>query len=209
MQFTRNPDGIGGALKKIGGLEEGSNLDNPQRRRSQPHVLRRCLSHGGSAALFATHPPLDDRIRRIDPHWDGQYPNVSRVRHSTREEKGPRKEALPPFGSLPTIPGIPQLPLPVLVGAAEETVDRIGKITPAQTAYATEFTAALPDPLRNAASDPFGARALICSVLLEPIPRCPRGSTRPARIGSGSATTSRHFGWPRSSPPCRTPAVCR
>src|SRR5262245_64254962 len=30
VQFTRNPDGIGGALKKIGGLAEGSRIDNPQ-----------------------------------------------------------------------------------------------------------------------------------------------------------------------------------
>src|SRR5262249_43829174 len=30
VQFTRNPDGIGGALKKIGGLAEGSRIKNPQ-----------------------------------------------------------------------------------------------------------------------------------------------------------------------------------
>ena len=126
-----------------------------------------------------------------------------------REEKGPRKEALPPFGSLPTIPGIPQLPLPVLVGAAEETVDRIGKITPAQTAYATEFTAALPDPLRDAASDPFSARDLIYCLLLNRSHDV-RGA-QPARLESEAdpRTMSRRFVWPRSSPPCRTPAVCR
>ena len=58
---------------------------------------------------------------------------------------------------MPTIPGIPQLPLPVLVAGAEEAVERIGKITPAQTAYASEFTAALPGPLQEAASEPFSA----------------------------------------------------
>ena len=39
IQFTRNPAGIGGALKKIGGLEAGSAL-RAQRRRGQPHVHR-------------------------------------------------------------------------------------------------------------------------------------------------------------------------
>lgn len=40
VQFTRNPDGIGGALKKIGGLAEGSRVNNPQGRRGRSHVFR-------------------------------------------------------------------------------------------------------------------------------------------------------------------------
>ena len=70
VQFTRNPDGIAGALKKIGGAERLASATT--RARNQPHVLRR----GGRLflnSLMATHPPLPVRIRAIEPGWDGRF----------------------------------------------------------------------------------------------------------------------------------------
>ncbi len=71
VQFTRNPDGIAGALKKIGGLAQGSRIESP-------HAEEAChlfFSMGVPAlsSLLATHPPLVERIRRIDPSFDGQF----------------------------------------------------------------------------------------------------------------------------------------
>ena len=43
VQFTRNPGGIAGALKKIGGLSRGLADPRRPRRGNQPHVLRRRL----------------------------------------------------------------------------------------------------------------------------------------------------------------------
>src|SRR5207248_1582459 len=73
VQFTRNPDGIGGALKKIGGLAQGSRLVAP--RAAQASHLYFSDGVGFSLVdIFATHPPLAERIRQIDPNWDGTFP---------------------------------------------------------------------------------------------------------------------------------------
>lgn len=67
VQFTRNPDGIAGALKKIGGLSAGSQIANPMAKDAS-HLF---FGNAVSSQLFATHPPLRERIRRLLPHWDG------------------------------------------------------------------------------------------------------------------------------------------
>ncbi len=74
VQFTRNPDGIGGALKKIGGLAEGSTIKDG-------HAGEACHmffadAFRGFSGLLATHPPLASRILRLDPQFDGTYPVV-------------------------------------------------------------------------------------------------------------------------------------
>ncbi len=66
VQFTRQTDGIAGALKKIGGLQRGSQLD------ADPEEVSHMLFALGSrklAGLFATHPPLADRISALDPSF--------------------------------------------------------------------------------------------------------------------------------------------
>jgi len=63
VQFTRQTLGIAGALKKIGGLEEGSKLSNS----NTEEVAHMLFGDGvGYSALFATHPPLGERIKRLD-----------------------------------------------------------------------------------------------------------------------------------------------
>ena len=66
VQFTRNPEGIAGALKKIGGYEGGSILESPNAPESSHLFFSKGL-RGGLQMLFSTHPPLDARIRRLDP----------------------------------------------------------------------------------------------------------------------------------------------
>jgi Zn-dependent protease with chaperone function len=67
VQFTRQSQGIAGALKKIAGLAEGSKLQAPDREEAA-HMF---FGDGvGYSALFATHPPLHKRILAIDPKFD-------------------------------------------------------------------------------------------------------------------------------------------
>jgi Zn-dependent protease with chaperone function len=67
VQFTRQTVGIAGALKKIGGLAEGSKLASAETEEVS-HML---FGDGvGYSALFATHPPLDARIKILEPTFD-------------------------------------------------------------------------------------------------------------------------------------------
>jgi Zn-dependent protease with chaperone function len=68
VQFTRNPDGIGGALRKIGGLSAsgtlGSRIEHPQAE-SLSHMFLGAARPSFMRGLFATHPPIEDRLRRL------------------------------------------------------------------------------------------------------------------------------------------------
>lgn len=70
VQFTREPDGIAGALKKIGGQEYGSGLSSAKAGEAS-HMF---FADGGMFSYgFATHPPLDVRIKAIEASWDGKF----------------------------------------------------------------------------------------------------------------------------------------
>ena len=74
VQFTRNPEGIGDALKIIGGYGAGTFVETA-RAEEMSHLffgqVRQRLWSG-----FATHPPIEKRIERIDPQWDGQFMTI-------------------------------------------------------------------------------------------------------------------------------------
>ncbi len=64
VQFTRNPDGIAGALRKIGGVAEGSEIQD-HHAQEVGHLFFADGLKRGFAGMLATHPPLDERVRRI------------------------------------------------------------------------------------------------------------------------------------------------
>ncbi len=68
VQFTRNPDSIGGALRKIAGLSKetglGTRIEHPQAE-SLSHLFLGAARPSFVRGMFATHPPLADRLRRI------------------------------------------------------------------------------------------------------------------------------------------------
>ncbi|MDR1191560.1 MAG: M48 family metallopeptidase [Verrucomicrobiales bacterium] len=65
VQFTRNPAGIAGALKKIARLPRHGALTTPQAAKAG-HFLFSSGSAGWWEHLFSTHPPLAERIAAID-----------------------------------------------------------------------------------------------------------------------------------------------
>ena len=72
VQYTRNPDGIAGALKVIAGSKAGSALGSP-RAEECSHMFFGDAIFLRTFGIFSTHPPLDTRIERIEPGWDGSY----------------------------------------------------------------------------------------------------------------------------------------
>jgi len=74
VQFTRQTDGIANALKKIGGYSEGSNISA-----TDPEEVSHMLFGSGASfsGMFATHPPLVERIQALDPSFnEGDFPRV-------------------------------------------------------------------------------------------------------------------------------------
>jgi Zn-dependent protease with chaperone function len=156
VQFTRNPDGIAGALKKIGALAEGSHVEAPEAQEASHLFFGDAVGH--VLGFLATHPPLVERIRRIDPSFDGDF---SRVRIATAERpraEAPaaatlRPQARPGSGVFRLDPG--------------EVVGHVGTIEPQQLAYASAVLTSLPNPLKAMAYEPFGAQALVFALLVD------------------------------------------
>ncbi|KQY49630.1 M48 family metallopeptidase [Lysobacter sp. Root494] len=70
VQFTRQTAGLAGALKKIGGIEEGSRLSHRGDAEEISHML---FGDGvGLSSWFATHPPLVERIQALEPGFNGE-----------------------------------------------------------------------------------------------------------------------------------------
>ncbi len=67
VQFTRLPDGIAGALKKIGGFSEHGRITAPAAAEAR-HMF---FAGSSLSSVMATHPPLEQRIKAIDPSWNG------------------------------------------------------------------------------------------------------------------------------------------
>ena len=165
VQFTRNPDGIGGALKKIGGLQQGSKIKHA----GSSELAHMFFANGVVSPLtqmFATHPPLEARILAVDPRWDGEFIRTKELDQEAEHRKdlqNPHK----PFGSLPSIPGLPQLPIPVLAVAAEsKPIDEVEVVHDIPTVKAATPLAISPQVL-EAIKEPFSARAVIYGLLLD------------------------------------------
>jgi len=161
VRYTRNRDGIAGALKKIGGLGAGSRLEAP----AAPEYSHAYFAPGVSGflqRLFATHPPLPVRIKRIDPAWDGTFVTPRPAAPAREAEAGPEKD----------MHKVGMMAGAIAVGgmAPGEVIEQAGAVGPQQLAVAQRIIAAIPAVLRSAAEEPFGARAVIYGLLLDPRP---------------------------------------
>ena len=84
VQFTRNPAGIAGALKKIGGLYKHGRLDTPYAETAS-HLYFVNSTYDPWFSFLSTHPPLAKRILAIDPAFDGQFPHIKSLPRQAEE----------------------------------------------------------------------------------------------------------------------------
>ncbi|MSO45895.1 MAG: hypothetical protein EXQ59_03900 [Acidobacteria bacterium] len=176
VQFTRQPEGLAGALKKIGGFAKGSAIQSPNAPEASHLFFGRATS--GFIGLFATHPPLEERIRRIDPSWDGAFPEA---------------EPMTNVGVAPTVavPGASGFAGEMASGAQATAslagaVASIGQPSQAHIQYAARLIEDLPAAVVAAAREPFGARAVVYALLLSR-----RGGTRQQQIAHLEARADR------------------
>jgi Zn-dependent protease with chaperone function len=145
VQFTRNPLGLASALKKVAGMSgakrAGSNAD------LESQHLFFASSGGFMEFLFSTHPPINERIRLIDPAFDGIIPDVVPVPVVADE---------PAAGFAPTSRVAP----PTLPEATRSLP------TDRQIQDSVGFRGRIPDALRAASQDPVSAMGLVLGLIL-------------------------------------------
>lgn len=159
VQFTRNPEGIAGALKRIGAAVFGSKLVTPRAAEASHMYFAE-----GISTLFASHPPLRERIGRIDPQWDGKFPPAlpaDAVVGLGQEEIGALVEGV----SQVRDQDIYDQPVPLAV--VRNAVEQVAHPTEIHREYVRELIAAMPDAVIDAAHEPYGSRALIFASLLD------------------------------------------
>jgi Zn-dependent protease with chaperone function len=156
VQFTRNPGGVTGALKKIGGYAIGSTIETHKAAGiSHFFFAQEFVSNFGG--LWATHPPLPIRIRAIDPGFDGKF-------FEPRELVDVAKE---PWSRVPHMPAQAPAPSPAAAaafGAAIATA--AGTLSPEGAAQAQAILADVPASIRAAARSPHDAPILVFGLIL-------------------------------------------
>ncbi|RIL08341.1 MAG: hypothetical protein DCC75_09175, partial [Proteobacteria bacterium] len=148
VQYTRDPSGIAGALKKIAMDAEGSSVSSPNAEEVSHFFFADGLaSHFMN--IFSTHPPLEERIRRIDPRMllEGELPG--------------EPVAGPAGDDAVAVSGL-SAPLT----KAQDVTSSIGNYTSEHLQYAHNLLAGMPLAMRSILRTPSGARAVIYAMLL-------------------------------------------
>lgn len=162
VQFTRQTAGLAGALKKIAGVGEGSRLSHRGDAEEVSHML---FGDGvGFSSLFATHPPLLERIRALEPGFRDEQ--LERLRAEWR--------ATPPDGLQEDIAlGLAGVGAAALPGARERQRVSPPQVaaqvaTPASDDYrrADAIVDAVPEALRDLARDREAVMPLLLALLL-------------------------------------------
>lgn len=176
VQFTRNPAGITGALSKIGGYAVSSYIQNRQATEIS-HFFFAQAFRAPFLGSFSTHPPLDVRIRAIDPSFDGKFyepqakvdvANTSfkdAARTKTRDRRPPS-----PLPAILPLPGVSPGTSPAALPGALAVIAAIGQPTAAHVDRAHSLLESLPAPLRDAAHQAPDAPAVLYALLLDADP---------------------------------------
>lgn len=157
VQFTRDPDGIAGALKKIGASQNGALLEAESEEVS--HML---FGPGQVANLFATHPPLVQRIQAIEPSFrPEEFKEVAeKIALEKRRSLEDAKREAEQRTTKKQAPGGFDL-------SAESIIENIGHPHWQAILAAAALAESLPDPLVRAARHHEWSPALVLLLLLD------------------------------------------
>lgn len=183
VQFTRQTVGLEGALKKIAGLPTGSELKDRHAASQVNHML---FGEGGRSfsRLFATHPPLDERIKALDHSFDpGQAHQLSAP---LQQGAGGQDTSMGLTGSMPPPALTPAAPQPVHPAAVTA---RVGTLTPEDLAHGAELSAQIPPRFRQLAGQASTAVPLVLAMVVntEPDVRAKQLAMVEARVGHEAA----------------------
>ncbi|HJX33736.1 MAG TPA: M48 family metallopeptidase [Desulfatiglandales bacterium] len=150
VQFTRNPSGIAGALKKIASHITGSRIHDVHADEASHLFFGNGLAKSFTG-LLATHPPIQERIGRIDSYYATEYSRM--IRKGSEVDQGVSAEGISSFAGQASL-------------SPEDIQSIVGAPQPEHIAFAAQLVSDLPPQVTEAAREPFGARAVIYCLLL-------------------------------------------
>ena len=162
VQFTRNPGGLSGALQKLGGF--GSQVQSPHASDASHMFFGNALASSFMDAM-ATHPPLEQRIKAIDPNWDGKFQRMPDEPVEQLFQRPPRGKSPPlfnnPLAGIFVVPG--SEPPPVIPSNTGRPPVQPPSL---QLKYSDPSRDALPESLRQVAREPLAAMAMVYALLV-------------------------------------------
>ena len=191
VQFTRQTQGLAGALKKIGGLHAGSALHDRGNAEEVSHML---FGDGvGFHGLFATHPPLLQRIQALEPQFRSEQLERLEAQWAAAPPDGLEEDARLGLttrgeGRLPDADAALRVTPPMVVA-------QIAQPRPDDYRRADAIGARMPDRLRDLAAGRDTVVPLLCALLLdddEAVAARQHAEIR-ARLGDAAATRAREL----------------
>ena len=160
VQFTREPSGISGALKKIGGFA-GAKIEHPRGEEVSHMFFGSCYKKKLSN-LLATHPPIDDRIRAIGGASDGfqTLPEGSEL-NSDQISMDETQSLASSFSDSSTQRSDPEKGF-----FQEKDLNQIGQIMADQVVVAQRIVSEIDESLISLVHQKSGALAVVYSLLL-------------------------------------------
>ncbi len=161
VQFTRQSTGIANALKKIGGYSEGSNITA-----SDPEEVSHMLFGSGASlmGMFATHPPLVERIQALDPSFrERDFPRVdARQRNLAADTESDSRPAA--FANIAAAPAV----VAESTGTLADSISRsVGQPQHEHIEFAQGLRQSIPESLYDAAHSPELAYLLAVALILD------------------------------------------
>lgn len=183
VQFTRNPEGIAGALFKIG--LKGGYLDTTSHASDMNHMCFGESTRMKFTALLASHPPVQERIEAIQP---GMFARLrSRLRDT--EPEGALRSAGTPSSGTPTPEAAAGFGTgstsPLNTRPPQKISDSVGTVNQGSEDYAVALLNNLPSTFRNLLYTRAGAIQLCYALLVCQLPPQTR-EQRLALIDAGS-----------------------
>jgi Zn-dependent protease with chaperone function len=174
VQFTRNPEGIAGALKMIGAAQQSSRVTS-ENAETISHMFFANMFGSRFGGLFSTHPPLIPRIQRVDRQFKGDFKEYLQTRSKASvledqrdEKREQRRSPLEKFG----MPGMPGMGMPG-AGAAGGMLNpaillsAVGDPTDEDVVYSRVLVGKIPNALQTAIRDVYLARCVVFAWLLD------------------------------------------
>ncbi|MES0372407.1 MAG: peptidase M48, partial [Mariprofundaceae bacterium] len=152
----RNPSGIADALKIIGGYKNGSKISHVATGQASHFFFGNAVKSWYASDKWATHPPIEERIRRIEPGFKGKFDKVNFQKRSLANSSQASAEFMVASDDQVAVSNV----------SPDSVLSKVGRPDIESIQEATMLLAKMPARIRDFAHDPYTARAAVYALLL-------------------------------------------